>query len=604
MLIERHGKRPISDENITDKRLISNNIVILPLLLVGKSGFNFGMNIAIILGITILGGTEMKLIEWIKIKKPKSKKKMVIYTSIAVLAVALFMTWGGNKGDDEVSEIIYTLAKGDIEISISGNGTVFSAESLEIDPDEFEAKVKKINFYEGDTVKAGEIIYELESDDLSAEWTKAKIAYENASLEYRTSSGDVSDLTVRAPMTGTIEEMDLEVGQTLSQGETVAKVWDKSEIYIKTPINLSHEGKIKVGQAANVTFPSSFFTTSGVVAKVEGTPSTDGNGGIFQYVYVSVDNPGGFQEGENVRVEIYTGSETIKGITNGTVEYKDAEIVEAPGKATVIKVYKQEKDTVKAGEIIAVLESNSLVVSQMSKNVSLQEAKIELDELADKVEGLSVKAESDGILAGQDVSVGDTVGVNTNNNGTSSNNTGVLGKIISFDKRMVIAVDELDINDVSIGQSAEVTVDAAPGEIFKGEVIKISELGNVQSGVATYDVTISVPYSKLVKEGMSADAEILLDSAENVLLLPIEAVTEMGKRKMVAVGSEEKTMVPVETGLMDARFYEVVGGLSEGDQVVLTGLATETSLTSERSSGIMPGMGGGNGGGGIRPNGK
>ncbi len=569
------------------------------------------MNLAIILGITILGGTEMKLIEWIKTKKPKRKRTMVIYAAIAVLAVASFMTLGGDKGDSEEADIIYTLTKGDIEISITGNGTVFSAESLELDPDEFEAEVKIINFNEGDTVKAGEVIYELESDDLSATWAKAKIAYENASLEYRTSSGDVSDLTVRAPMTGVIEEMDLEVGQTLSQGETVAKVWDKSQVYIKTPINLANEGKIKVGQTASVTFPSSFLTTNGRVAKVEGTPATDGYGGLFQYVYVSVDNPGGFMEGETARVEIYAGSETIKGITEGIVEYKNAEIMEAPGKATVTKVYKQEKDIVKAGEIIAVFESNSLVVSQMSKNVALQEAKIELDELAGMVEGLSVKAESDGILAGQDVSVGNTVGVNTNSDGMSSNNTGVLGKIISFDKRMVIAVDELDINDVSIGQSAEVTVDAAPGEIFGGQVIKISELGNVQSGVATYDVTISVPYSKLVKEGMSADAEILLDSAENVILIPIEAVTEMRGKKIVSVYSEgsssgeDKTMVPVETGLMDARYYEVVGGLEEGDQVVMTGLMGESADVSDKPAGMIPGMGGGTGiKGGSKPAGK
>jgi HlyD family secretion protein len=569
------------------------------------------MNLAIILGITILGGTEMKLIEWIKTKKPKSKRTMVIYAAIGILAVASFMTLGGDKGDSEESVIIYTLTKGDIEISITGNGTVFSAESLELDPDEFEAEVKIINFNEGDTVKAGEVIYELESDDLSAAWAKAKIAYENASLEYRTSSGDVSDLTVRAPMTGVIEEMDLEIGQTLSQGETVAKVWDKSQVYIKTPINLANEGKIKLGQTASVTFPSSFLTTNGRVAKVEGTPATDGYGGLFQYVYVSVDNPGGFMEGEKARVEIYAGSETIKGITEGIVEYKNAEIMEAPGKATVTKVYKQEKDLVKAGEIIAVLESNSLVVFQMSKNVALQEAKIELDELAGMVEGLSVKAESDGILAGQDVSVGNTVGVNTNSDGTSSNNTGVLGKIISFDKRMVIAVDELDINDVSIGQSAEVTVDAAPGERFSGEVVKISELGNVQSGVATYDVTISVPYSKLVKEGMSADAEILLDSAENVLLIPIEAVTEMRGKMLVTVYSEgsssgdDKTMVPVETGLMDARYYEVVGGLEEGDQVVMTGLMSESAVTSDKPAGMIPGMGGGTGiNGGKRPAGK
>jgi len=544
----------------------------------------------------------MKLVEWIKTKRPKGKKSIYVYTALVLVALVSIVSMNLNgQGDSEDTDIIYTLTRGDIEISISGNGTIFSAESQELDPDDFEAEVKKINFSEGETVKKGDIIYELESDDLAAEWTKAKIAYDNASLEYRTSSGDVDDLTVRAPLTGTIEEMDLEIGQTLSQGDTVVKVWDKSEIYVKTPINLLNEGKIKVGQSASITFPSSFFTTNGVVAKVDGTPSSDGSGGLFQYVYVAVDNPGGFMEGDTARVEIYAGYETIRGITEGTVEYKDAEILESPGKATVVKLYKQEKDAVNAGEIIAVLESDSLVVSQMSKNVDLQEAKIELDELSEKMEGLSVKAGSDGILAGSDVSVGNTVGVNTSDGNSSSNNTGVLGQIISFDKRMTIAVDELDINEVEIGQHAEITVDAAPDEKFSGQVVKISEIGDVQSGVATYDVTISVPYSKLVKEGMSADAEILLDSAENVILLPIEAATEMRGKIMVTVydedarAGEEKSLVPVETGLMDERYYEIVEGLEEGNQVVMTGLSAIAVSTDERPAGMMPGMGGGTG---------
>ena len=554
------------------------------------------------MGITIMGGSKMKLVEWIKTKRLKGKKSIYVYTALVLVAVFSIVALNANgQGDSEDTDIMYTLTRGDIEISISGNGTIFSAETQELDPDDFEAEVKKINFSEGDTVKKGELIYELESDDLLAEWTKVKIAYDNASLEYRTSSGDVDDLTVRAPLTGTIEEMDLEIGQTLSQGQTVVKVWDKSEVYIKTPINLSNEGKIKEGQAASVTFPSSFFTTKGVVAKVEGTPSSDGSGGLFQYVYVAVDNPGGFMEGDAARVEIYAGYETIRGITEGTVEYKDAEIVESPGKATVVKLYKQEKDAVNAGEIIAVLESDPLVVSQMSKNVDLQEAKIELDELSEKMEGLSVKAGSDGILAGSDVSVGNTVGVNTSNDNSSSNNTGVLGQVISFDKRMTIAVDELDINNVEIGQNAEITVDAAPDEAFAGEVVKISEIGDVQSGVATYDVTISVPYSKLVKEGMSADAKILLESAENVILIPIEATVEMRGKIMATVydedagEGEENTLVPIETGLMDERYYEVFGGLEEGDQVVMTGLSGNSVSEDERPAGLMPGMGGGSG---------
>ena len=123
----------------------------------------------------------------------------------------------------------------------------------------------------------------------------------------------------------------------------------------------------------------------------------------------------------------------------------------------------------------------------------------------------------------------------------------------------------------------------------------------MQSGVASYDVTLSVPYSEMVKVGMSADGEILIESRKNVVLVPIEAVTEMKNKKMVTVygkgesGDDEKTIFPIETGIMDARYYEVVSGLEEGDRVVLTGLATQGSQTEERSGGMMPGVGAGAG---------
>ncbi len=539
----------------------------------------------------------MKIMNWIKQKKPKSKKGMAILAGIVILAiVSVFTLLNGDGNESEQEEIVYSLTRGDIEIAITGNGTVFSSESQELDPDGFEADVKEIYFNEGDSVKEGDLLYELESSSLLAEWTRAKIAYDNTALEYKTSSGDVADLTVRAPISGVIDSMDLDVGETLSKGEVVATVWDKSEAYIKTPYNLAHDGKIKVGQSAMITFPSSFFVTEGEVARVERTPTSNEIGGLYQYVYVAIDNPGGFTEGLKASVEINTGTETIRGITEGVLEYKEAEVIETPGEAIVVKLLKQEKDYVNAGEIIAVLESDSLIVQKTGMNVSLQEAKIELDEIAEQLESLQVLAESDGILAGQDVSVGDTVGKSSSNS-SNIDNESTLGSIKSFEKRMTIAVDELDINKVSMGQSAQITVDAAPGEVFDGEVVKISEIGDVQSGVATYDVTLSVPYSKMVKVGMSADGEILIESQKDVVLLPIEAVTEMKNRKIVTVyregesGNEEKTVVPVETGIMDARYYEVISGLEEGERVVLTGLATQTVKSTDKAVGIMPGMG-------------
>lgn len=544
----------------------------------------------------------MKIFKGLKITGPKNKKTLGLIILAFALAAASFVVLGNrNGGEAAQEEILYTLAKGDIEIAITGSGTVYSADSQELDPDEFEAEVQAIYFQEGDSVEQGDLIYELKSETLAAEWARAKIAYENAALEYRMASGDMKDLTVRSPITGVVESLDIEAGETLVSGATVATIRDKEEVYIKASFNLAHEGKIKEGQSAVATFPSSFAVYQGKVASVESTPASDGKGGLFLVAYIAIDNPGGLLEGEQAAIVVHTGTETVRAYKEGVLEYKDPYVLESPGKTTVLKVLKKINDPVKAGETIAILESDSLQIESTNRNISLQEAKIELDELSEQVESLRVRAEIGGILAGQDVSIGDSVGIKNGNSDNAASASGVLGKVISLDKRITIAVDELDINKVSIGQKAQVTVDAAPGEIFEGAVVKISELGEVQNGVATYDVTVSVPYSKLVREGMSADGEILIASKTGVVLLPIEAVTEMGKRKMAAVyreGDGEKTMVPVETGLMDARFYEVVSGLAEGDQVVMTGLAGSSTISTARTGGMLPGMGGG------RPNGN
>lgn len=548
----------------------------------------------------------MKIWESMKEKLPKKKRTLWLLALAAVLAVSSFWALGSRKADGEDGEdILYTLSRGDIEISISGSGSVFSAETQELDPDDFEAEVLAIHFNEGDTVKAGDLLYELESDELQALWRKAKVARDNAVLDYQTVSTDVGELTVRAPSSGTIETLDIEVGETLKAGETVVEVWDKAQVYVKTPVNLAHKGKVQPGQSAVATFPSSFAVYRGEVAIVEATPTSDGSGGLFQYVYVAIDNPGGLLEGEKAAVQIHTETETVRGTTEGVVTYKEPEILESPGEAKVLKVLKKEKDEVKAGEVIAVMESDALKIQQMNRDVTLQEAQIDLDEVAEKIGNLLVRASRDGILAGQDVFVGNLVGRVESGTGTTDRSEGTLGQVDSLQRRITIAVDELDINQVAIGQKAAVTVDAAPGETFQGEVVKISELGTVQSGVTTYDVTVSIPYDPLVKVGMTADVEITLAAKTDVVLLPIEAVTTAGNRKLVAVvpeGSDEKTMVPVETGLMDDRYYEVASGLSEGDQVVLTGLSSSVAAgQTTRPAGMMPVMGGG--GTGTRPNG-
>ena len=93
-----------------------------------------------------------------------------------------------------------------------------------------------------------------------------------------------------------------------------------------------------------------------------------------------------------------------------------------------------------------------------------------------------------------------------------------------------LKVDETDIVNLSLGDIAEVRIDALPNDVFEGEV---TEIGNspIQSSSASQEardfkviVTLKNPSPKL-RPGMSCTGDITTDTRENVLVIPIQALT-------------------------------------------------------------------------------
>lgn len=88
-----------------------------------------------------------------------------------------------------------------------------------------------------------------------------------------------------------------------------------------------------------------------------------------------------------------------------------------------------------------------------------------------------------------------------------------------------ITVDEADIGDVREGQAVSFTVDAFPGEEFEGKVVQLRKLGVATSGVVSYTVMVeaSNPRGRLLP-GMTANAEIIIESKDDVLRVPNAAL--------------------------------------------------------------------------------
>jgi HlyD family secretion protein len=158
-------------------------------------------------------------------------------------------------------------------------------------------------------------------------------------------------------------------------------------------------------------------------------------------------------------------------------------------------------------------------------------------------------------------------------------------------------VDETDISQVEIGQEANITFDAFPGQRFRGQVLEVPLQGELSQNVLTYEVPVSLEGSEDValKPGMTANVSITVGRRQNVLLVPALAVQQGEEGNVVLVQDTPEgpgVAVPVQTGLSDGTYVEIVRGLIEGDRVVVEYQAAEDQFMGPGGFGRLISVGG------------
>lgn len=183
--------------------------------------------------------------------------------------------------------------------------------------------------------------------------------------------------------------------------------------------------------------------------------------------------------------------------------------------------------------------------------------------------------------------------VKTQTDTDSQYSTDTTAFTISGDTSMLlsVSVDELDINSVTQGQTADVTFDAIEDKTFEGTVTKVSNTASASGGVAKYTVEITVPKDEKMKAGMNASATITIEEKENIVTIPVNALQERGEEVFVYTEQDDEGNLSgeqqVTTGLSDGENVEITEGLSEGDVVYYQ--KTGGGNTSSDTGFSMPG---------------
>ncbi|MGE7872892.1 efflux RND transporter periplasmic adaptor subunit [Bacillus paramycoides] len=156
-----------------------------------------------------------------------------------------------------------------------------------------------------------------------------------------------------------------------------------------------------------------------------------------------------------------------------------------------------------------------------------------------------------------------------------------------------ISVDELDVPKVKEGQAVKITASAFGDETFSGKVTNVATKGTSEKGVSTFDVTVQIEDPKNMKIGMSTEASISIESKEDALYVPVEAVYTNGNEKYVLIptSSDDSTQstkkVKVETGISNDTYVEITKGLAKGDTVQIP--RVQSKGKSSQGPMMMPG---------------
>jgi len=150
--------------------------------------------------------------------------------------------------------------------------------------------------------------------------------------------------------------------------------------------------------------------------------------------------------------------------------------------------------------------------------------------------------------------------------------------VIADDLIVVANLDETDIGLVSNGQKVNVWLEAYPDTKFPCEVEKIAYDARIVSNVTMYEVDVRpLKLPDFARSGMTANLEFVLQERSNVLAVLTAAIQDADGQTEVLVPSanlDAPETRPVEVGISDDRYTEIISGLEGGDEVLVQKIKT------------------------------
>ena len=493
-------------------------------------------------------------------------KKITAVVCVAAVAAAVLLPKTSKKDVQASTQYVEAaLERRDITNTFSGSGTISAANTYTV-KSLVKGTVLTADFEVGDTIEKGTVLYTIDSSDVATSMEKAQLALEQAQRSY----DDAADAQyIRSVIGGTVASIKVKAGDYVTAGQEIATVRDDSSLLLTLEFPAADASNFAVGQAAQVILNGTFETLSGTVQAVAGTDTISSGNLLVRTVTIAVPNNGSLTTAQAASASI----NGVSALASARFDYQHQQTVTATTSGTVSAVCVKEGTAVAANTAIVQLSGTELSRQVQSAADSLLNAQLSMSDTEKQMENYTITSPISGTVIQKNVKAGDTVGTDT-----ASSETLCTIYDLSY-LVMVINVDELQVSDVSVGQSVQVTADAVPDKTYTGTVTRVSMKGSSNGGTTTYPVTVRIDETEGLRPGMNANAEIVIAEAKNALAVPNAAIVRGGyvlvtKDSPSAANAdpdmtapEGYVYVPVKIGVSDDDYTQIISGVTGNDTV-------------------------------------
>ena len=486
---------------------------------------------------------------------------------VPVVCVAVLGGWfilrpdRAQDANVDVSYVQTTPEKRDLTNSLSGTGTLNPANTYNV-KSLVAGKVLTSTIEEGDIVEEGTVLYTVDASDATTKAEQASITLQQAQRSY---DKTVDRQYVRAEVAGVVATLKVAKGDEVTSGQEVAVIRDSSKMVLHLEFPAADAAAFSVGQSADVTLDGTFETLTGTVTAVTGTDALSTGNLLTRTVTITVRNAGGLTTAQ-------AATATINGVSciaAKCFEYQAERTLTTLTAGTVTAINVQEGGAVNKDDIVLQISGEDLTEAIQSAAETLRSAELNMDNLQEAMNNYTVTSPISGTIIEKNAKAGDALTA-----GADLCTIYDLSYLV-----MVINVDELQVSDVSVGQSVQVTADAVPDKTYTGTVTRVSMKGSSNGGTTTYPVTVRIDETEGLRPGMNANAEIVIAEAKNALAVPNAAIVRGGyvlvtKDSPSAANAdpdmtapEGYVYVPVKIGVSDDDYTQIISGVTGNDTV-------------------------------------